>query len=186
MGNISEAKAAARKLAFAARKTAHGAGRDGAAVANLLMALPEDARSVSGYMPIRTEVSPMAAMEALHARGIEVSVPVIEAAGRPLRFSRWMPGGAMREGPFGALVPEVDDFVLPDVLITPLVAFDARGYRLGYGGGFYDRTFVELRQHHPVMGIGFAFAAQELAEVPTEPTDQRLDMIVTERGILRF
>ena len=114
MGNISEAKAAARKLAFAARKAAHETGRDGEAVANLLAALPEGVRSVSGYMAIRTEVSPLLAMEALHARGVEISVPVIEAAGRPLRFSRWTPGGAMREGPFGALVPEVDDFVLPD------------------------------------------------------------------------
>ena len=69
---------------------------------------------------------------------------------------------------------------------APLVAFDAKGYRLGYGGGFYDRSFVALRQHHQVLGIGFAYAAQELPEVPTEPTDQRLDMIVTERGILRF
>jgi 5-formyltetrahydrofolate cyclo-ligase len=186
MSKISEAKAAARTAAFAARKAAHGTGLDAAAVAHLLRAVPDSARSVSGFMAIRTEVSPLEAMVDLHARGVTVSVPVIEAAGRPLKFSRWTPDCALRDGPFGALIPEIDDFVLPKVLITPLVAFDGRGYRLGYGGGFYDRTFVSLRRHHPVLTIGFAYSAQELPEVPIEPTDQRLDMIVTETGIRRF
>ena len=74
---------------------------------------------------------------------------------------------------------------MPEVLIVPLVAFDARFYRLGYGGGFYDRTLEGLRIRGPVLAIGFAFTAQELSVVPIEPTDEPLDLIVTEQGILR-
>ena len=70
------------------------------------------------------------------------------------------------------------------MLIVPLLAFDRRGYRLGYGGGFYDRTLERLRARHAVLAVGFAFAAQEVAEVPTEPTDQKLDAIVTEDGLI--
>ena len=66
----------------------------------------------------------------------------------------------------------------------PLLAFDRRGYRLGYGGGFYDRTLERLRARHPVLAVGFAFSAQEVDEVPTEPTDQPLDAIVTEAGLI--
>jgi 5-formyltetrahydrofolate cyclo-ligase len=69
---------------------------------------------------------------------------------------------------------------------VPLLAFDARGYRLGYGGGFYDRTLEGLRARGPVLAIGFAFAAQEVAEVPIDATDQRLDMIVTDAGVRAF
>ncbi len=92
----------------------------------------------------------------------------------------------MVAGEFGALIPAVGDWIIPQVVIVPLVGFDARGYRLGYGGGFYDRTLEGLRATGPVVAIGFAFAAQEMAEVPIEATDQRLDMIVTEQGVRHF
>ena len=88
-------------------------------------------------------------------------------------------------GTFGALVPAKGDWIVPEVLIVPLLAFDRRGYRLGYGGGYYDRTLEVLRARGPVTAIGFAFAAQEVDEVPIEATDQPLDLIVTERGIIR-
>jgi 5-formyltetrahydrofolate cyclo-ligase len=91
----------------------------------------------------------------------------------------------MIEGEFGALIPESGDWLVPEVLVVPLLAFDRRGYRLGYGGGFYDRTLELLRAMGPVKAIGFAFAAQEIDRVPTEATDQPLDLIVTERGIVR-
>jgi 5-formyltetrahydrofolate cyclo-ligase len=113
-----------------------------------------------------------------------VGVPVIIGKGQPLRFRRWTPKSAMVPGEFRALVPETGDWMEPAVLIVPLLAFDRRGYRLGYGGGFYDRTLEGLRAQGTVLAIGFAFAAQEVAEVPRDGTDQRLDMIVTESGVI--
>lgn len=92
----------------------------------------------------------------------------------------------MKDGPFGAKVPEVDDYFDPEILIVPLVAFDAKGGRLGYGGGFYDRTLEGLRAKRPTLAIGFAFDAQEAEGLPLEPTDQPLDMVVTESRVLTF
>jgi 5-formyltetrahydrofolate cyclo-ligase len=90
----------------------------------------------------------------------------------------------MVAGEFGALIPAEGAWLEPQVLIVPLLAFDRRGFRLGYGGGFYDRTLERLRQRHPVLAVGFAFAAQEVPEVPTENTDQPLDAIVTDQGVI--
>ena len=81
-------------------------------------------------------------------------------------------------------VPEKDDFIEPEILIVPLVAFDRTGGRLGYGGGFYDRTLEQLRSIRPTMAIGFAYTAQEDSALPLEPTDQPLDLIVTEKGVI--
>ncbi len=182
---LAEVKAAARKAAFARRKAAHEARIPGAA--GRLSEVLAGYRGVplSGYMPIRTEIDPLPAMAEAAAHG-PVGVPVIQGAGLPLRFSRWDPEGPLRAGPFGAMVPERDDFLEPELLIVPLVAFDARGNRLGYGGGFYDRTLELLRRRRPTLAIGFAFDAQEAAELPLEPTDQPLDMIVTESRVLGF
>ncbi len=176
-------KAAARKAALARRKAAHGRG--GAGRAGRLSEVLAGYRGVplAGYWPIRSEIDPRPAMAEAAAYG-PVGVPVIIAAGQPLKFSRWAPGMAMREGPFGAKVPQVDDFFVPEIVIVPLVAFDLRGGRLGYGGGFYDRTLELLRGRGPVLAIGFAYDAQEAAELPLEPTDQPLDMIVTESRVI--
>ncbi|MDE3080068.1 MAG: 5-formyltetrahydrofolate cyclo-ligase [Paracoccaceae bacterium] len=174
-----EDKAAARKAAFAARKAAFAAGQ-GAAAEHLAAALaPHAGKVLAGYMPMRTEIDPLPAMAA--HRG-PVCVPVILGPNRALAFRQWTPGTKMIPGDFGALIPETGDWLDPEVVIVPLVAFDARLYRLGYGGGFYDRTLEGLKARRPTPAIGFAFAAQELPEVPIEPTDQRLDMIVTENG----
>ena len=90
----------------------------------------------------------------------------------------------MEAGAFGALIPAEGAWLEPEVLIVPLLSFDRRGFRLGYGGGFYDRTLERLRARHGVLALGFAFAAQEVAEVPIEPTDQPLDAILTETGLI--
>ena len=129
---------------------------------------------------MRTEIDCLPAMAAHDG---PVGVPVILGPGQALRFRRWTPDARMVTGDFGALIPETGDWIDPQVLIVPLVAFDRRGYRLGYGGGFYDRTLEGLRARGPVVAIGFAYAAQEVDRVPTEPTDQPLDLIVTETGI---
>ncbi len=179
--SLAAIKSEARRAAMAARKLAHAHGQ-GDAVGRLAEVLAAHSAAVlSGYMPMRTEIDPLAAMAAHKGR---VCVPVILAKDSPLHFRAWSPGAAMVPGPFGAEVPESGDWLQPSVLIVPLLSFDRRGFRLGYGGGFYDRTLEGLRARGPVLAIGFAFAAQEVAAVPTEPTDQRLDLIVTEAGVI--
>ncbi len=180
---LAEEKAAARRDAMARRAVAHAEGQ-GQATDHLADVLAGHAgQVVSGYMPMRTEIDPLSAMAA--HRG-PVCVPVIAGKGLPLKFRAWHPGAEMIDGPFGARVPEAGEWLEPAVLIVPLLAFDALGYRLGYGGGFYDRTLERLRARGPVTAIGYAFAAQEVAAVPREPTDQRLDMIVTDAGVRAF
>jgi 5-formyltetrahydrofolate cyclo-ligase len=90
----------------------------------------------------------------------------------------------MMEGPFGILVPENGEEIVPDVLIVPLAAFDDRGVRLGYGGGFYDRTLAELKARAEVHAVGFAYSAQHEVSLPYEATDVPLDAVVTEHGVL--
>lgn len=182
MTELEAVKAAARKAAFQRRRVAHETAAPGAAGRLSEVLAGHRGVPLSGYMPIRTEIDPLPAMEEAAAHG-PVCVPVIEGKGLPLKFSRWTPGGALREGPFGAMVPEADDFITPEIMIVPLVAYDRRGGRLGYGGGFYDRTLEGLRAAGPVLAIGFAYAAQEAEDLPLEPTDQPLDMVVTEREV---
>lgn len=176
-------KAAARKSALAARSEAHrigGAGRAG--VLSQVLAGYRGA-AVAGYMPIHSEIDPRPAMAEAAAHG-PVCVPVIKGAGLPLQFARWDEGMAMEKGPFGAMIPAVKEWITPEIVIVPLVAFDACGRRLGYGGGFYDRTLEALRTNGAVLAIGFAYAAQKLPDLPQEPTDQPLDLIVTEAGVM--
>ena len=183
--SISDQKAALRKAAYAARKAAFDQGHGLAATAALLAEIgPVRGRIISSYMPIRTELDPVPAMTALAGEN-RICVPVIEAAGQPLRFREWAPGAPMVGGPFGAKVPASGDWLEPDILIVPLVGFDKDANRLGYGGGFYDRTLARLRSMGRVRAIGFAFSAQELPALVQEPTDQVLDVIVTEAGTVR-
>ncbi|WP_295534943.1 5-formyltetrahydrofolate cyclo-ligase [uncultured Thioclava sp.] len=176
-------KEAARQAAFATRKLAH-ARDEGAASRALTQALAAyPVQPLAGYWPIRTEPDPRPAMTAHHG---PLCLPVVVVPGQPLVFRRWHPGAAMEPGAFGAPIPQDKTEITPQILIVPLLAFDARGYRLGYGGGFYDRTLQALRAAGPVIAIGFTYGAQERTEVPTDATDQPLDFIVTEAGIRAF
>lgn len=183
MSDLSSVKADARARAFAARKAAFARGQGQAAEILADFLAPHRGRPLAGYMAMRTEIDPLAAMVAHQG---PVGVPVILGAGQALKFREWAPGCALVEGAFKAMIPAEGAWLEPEVLIVPLVAYDARGYRLGYGGGFYDRTLEALRAKRPTLAVGFAFAAQELDAVPIEPTDQRLDAIVTETGVLTF
>ncbi|MDJ0823560.1 MAG: 5-formyltetrahydrofolate cyclo-ligase [Paracoccaceae bacterium] len=176
-------KAAARKAAFARRKAAHAA--DIGTAASVLSSVLAGHRGLplAGYMPIRTEIDPRPAMAEAAAHG-PIGLPVILGANQPLRFSRWEPDMPLRDGPFGAQVPARDDFFDPEIVIVPLVAFTRTGGRLGYGGGFYDRTLEQLRAKRPTLAIGFAYAAQEADDLPLEQTDQPLDLIVTESDVI--
>jgi len=175
-------KSAARTAAFARRKAAH---RPGAATAGYLSEILAGHRGVplAGYMAMRTEIDPEPAMAEAAAHG-PVGVPVIIGAGQPLKFRSWEPECPLIKGEFGAMIPEAGAWMTPQIVIVPLVAFDRNGGRLGYGGGFYDRTLEKLRAAQPTLAIGFAYAAQEDEHLPLEPTDQPLDLIVTEQGIM--
>lgn len=172
-----------RKAAFAARKQAFARGQGQAAeiLADLLAGF--GAVPLAGYMAMRTEIDPLPAMAAYPG---PVGAPVIVGRDMALRFREWSPGCPMIPGEFGAAIPAEGAWIEPELLIVPMLAFDARGYRLGYGGGFYDRTLAMLRARRPTKAVGFAFAAQEMPEVPTEPTDERLDAVVTEEGVRWF
>ncbi len=182
--DIRAAKAAARAEALGLRRAAHeAAGGPGVATRHLLSALTHHhGRVIAGYLPIRTEIDPVPAMTALAEAG-PVVVPEVQGPGQPLRFRRWTPGCALVAGRFGALVPADGEILRPDALIVPLVAFDGLFHRLGYGGGFYDRTLAELRAGQSCFALGFAYAGQEAAALPVEPSDARLDGIVTEKGV---
>jgi 5-formyltetrahydrofolate cyclo-ligase len=185
MNDLTDRKIAARKAAFVRRKAAFDRNIPGAAGRLSEVIAGYRGVALSGYLPIRTEIDPLPAMAEAAAHGL-VGVPVIQGRDMPLRFSRWQPDCALRDGPFGASVPQVDDFFEPEILIVPLVAFDTQGGRLGYGGGFYDRSLEMLRNSRPTLAIGFAFDAQQADDLPLEATDQPLDMMVTESRILQF
>lgn len=183
MSDLIAIKTAARTAAFARRKTAFDTAH--AAQSAYLSEVLAGYRGVpiAGYAPMRTEIDPLPALAEAVAYG-RVGMPVIKAAATPLDFREWTPDCAMIKGAFGAEIPETGDWIEPEIVIVPLVGFDLSGGRLGYGGGFYDRTLERLRARRATLAIGFAFAAQETQDLPLEATDQPLDLIVTENGII--
>ena len=142
---------------------------------------------VSGYWPMGDEADPRALMTALATRGHALALPRVEKKHAPLVFHRWREGEALVTHKFGMSEPHVDrEVVVPDAVLVPLLAFDADGYRLGYGGGFYDRTLESLRANHKIGAIGIAYAGQEIEAVPHESHDHRLDAVLTENGVRQF
>ena len=184
MASLTEIKTEARKAAFARRKDAHALGQGTSGYLSEVLAGHRGV-PLASYMAMRTEIDPTAAMEEAAAHG-PVGVPVIMGEAQPLKFRTWTPGCTLIPGEFGAAIPETGDWMTPEIVVVPLVAFDRNGGRLGYGGGFYDRTLELLRSKRPTLAIGFAYAAQEAVDLPLEPTDQPLDMIVTEQGVITF
>ncbi len=189
MSDLAAAKAAARKTALAVRAAAHAEGMGAARrVAGRVLAKIsglKTLRRVSAYFPIGTELDSLPAMLALHGLGIGLCVPVTQGRGRPLAFREWTPDAALVDGPFGVQVPAEGATVVPDVLLVPLLAFDAAGYRLGYGGGYYDRTLASLRAEGEVLSLGIGYAAQQVEAVPRESFDARLDAVITEAELIR-
>lgn len=180
MASLTDRKTAARKAAFARRKLAHDAGTGTAAHLSSFLAGHRGV-PLAGYMPMRTEIDPLPAMEEAAAHG-PVGVPVIMGAGQPLKFRIWEPGVDLIAGEFGAMIPASGDWMTPEIVIVPLVAYDLNGGRLGYGGGFYDRTLEQLRAVQATLAIGFAYAEQQANDLPLEPTDQTLDLLITQNG----
>lgn len=179
---LDDEKTAARVAAFARRKAAHQSGVGTAAHLSEVLAGYRGV-PLAGYMPMRTEIDPLPAMAEAAAHG-PVGVPVIMGAATPLKFRQWQPDCTLIAGEFGAMIPESGDWIEPEILIVPLVAYSRTGGRLGYGGGFYDRTLEQLRAKRATLAIGFAYSAQEDANIPLEPVDQPLNLIVTENGVI--
>jgi 5-formyltetrahydrofolate cyclo-ligase len=165
------------RAALAARLAADG----------LAVARNRRATIVSVFLPIRDEPDTGPLLEALSAAGFATALPATPPRGQPLRFRAWRPGDALAAGRFGTCepAPDVPDLD-PDLLFVPLAAFDARGGRLGYGAGYYDGALRRLRALKPILAVGVAFAAQEVAAVPAEPHDEPLDALLTERGLTIF
>ena len=119
----------------------------------------------------------------LAGEGWRTALPVVVGRNLPLVFRAWALGEPTMAGRWSIAMPLATAAeVEPDVLLVPMLAFDAAGFRLGYGGGFYDRTLAALRAVKPVIAVGVAFAAQEVAEVPRGRHDEPLDWILTEAG----
>lgn len=185
-----EAKMAARAFARLMRGRA-AAGLDGAAQVirdNFLTNVPVTPASVvAGYWPIGTEVDIRPLLLHLHEAGHACALPVVAERGQPLVFRAWAPETKLATGAFGVREPVASaPVVRPSVLLVPLLSFDRAGHRLGYGGGYYDRTIQALRDDRTATGdgtvltVGIGFAVQEVPAVPRDRHDQRLDWIVTE------
>jgi 5-formyltetrahydrofolate cyclo-ligase len=142
--------------------------------------------TVSGFKPFAGEIDVLPLMARLAAEGWRTALPVVAGRDRPLVFRAWAPGEPTVAGAWSIDVPpDSAPEVRPDVLLVPMLAFDRAGFRLGYGGGFYDRTLGALRAVKPIVAVGVAFAGQEMAEVPREAHDEPLDWILTEQGASR-
>lgn len=142
--------------------------------------------TVALFWSLEGEIDTKPLLHALHALGVPTALSRMQGRDRPLRFFRWAPGDPLDAGPYQVQQPLQDaPEVVPEIVLTPLLAFDAEGYRLGWGGGFYDRTIEQLRaDSRPLLCVGYAFACQEVDHVPRESFDQRLDMVVTEHKVV--
>ncbi len=181
----ADQKALARKEASRIRKNAASAAPPDSAeqLAQTLSQVVDSLRfnTVSGFLPIGSEIDVRPALDLCRGRGKQVALPVVTGVGEPLLFRLWRPGDPLIKEGFGTMAPAPEaEIALPDLMLVPLLAFDRDGYRLGYGGGFYDRTIEKARSEgRPVTTIGVAYAAQEVKAVPRDTFDQPLDWIIT-------
>jgi 5-formyltetrahydrofolate cyclo-ligase len=185
---IASAKSDLRKAALERRDALAADERMAAAETIAARAFPVAVAPntiVSGYMPLGRELDPRPLMRRLADAGARLALPVVVGRGVPLLMRAYAFGDALVKGVWGIRVPPPDaPEVAPDLLLVPLLAFDRNGNRLGYGAGYYDMTIAALRAQMPVVAVGIAFAAQEVAEVPTTTRDVRLDVVLTEREVI--
>lgn len=153
-----------------------------AIVTRLRAALPRP-QVVAFCWPIKHEPDVRAAVDAWVAEGAKAALPVVVGADQPLAFRAWTAASSLQPDRYGIPTPMDGDWLQPDLILLPLNGFDAAGYRMGYGGGYFDRTLAALVSRPLAVGVGF-----EINRLPTirpEPHDQRLDWIVTEQGAFR-
>jgi 5-formyltetrahydrofolate cyclo-ligase len=186
--SISEQKAKLRRDMIARRDALPAPVRG--AVAQTIGARPfpvplPPGTIVSGFMPMKNEIDPLPLMQKLADAGARLALPVIAGRGRPLIIRAWNFGEPLAAGIWGIREPTPHAAeVEPDVLLVPLVAFDRRGHRLGYGGGYYDLTIPRLRARKRIVAAGIAYAIQEIPAVPVTPGDAALDLVLTEREVV--
>ncbi|MBK8085494.1 MAG: 5-formyltetrahydrofolate cyclo-ligase [Devosia sp.] len=186
---IEEAKAALRSAAHRKRAQFHHSLRteaSRAAIGHFLRDVPlATGETVAGYWPIRDELDIKELIAKLMDAGQPVCLPVVLGDEQPLELRLWQEGAPLYEAGFGTLAPDDEaPRVAPDVILMPLLGFDSAGTRLGYGGGYYDRTLAALSKRPRL--IGFAFALQEVDHIPRQAHDVPLDMIVTDAGVRQF
>lgn len=189
MMTISPDKAALRSQALATRTRAAETAGPKAALLIARRVLGDfvfmKGAIIAGYAAVRGEADPFPLMATLSAQGHALCLPHTE--GERLIFRSWKPGDPLVVGRFA--IPEPDAKAKerrPDLILVPLLAFDRHGYRLGYGGGYYDRYLSEHRAKRTIKAIGIAYEVQAVDELPREPTDEPLDAVVTETRVLRF
>jgi 5-formyltetrahydrofolate cyclo-ligase len=187
--SIEEFKADLRKTSLARRDAIPPDTRAAAAQAAAEIPLPVQivpGMVVSGYSPLKSELNPIPLMRRLANAGAQLALPVVAGPNKPLIMRAYAFGQPLNSGVWGIREPFPDaEEVYPDVLIVPLAAFDHKGHRIGYGAGYYDMTINRLRVLKQVVAIGFAYAAQQVAVVPIEPHDARLDYVLTERELIK-
>lgn len=185
---LTQVKAQARKDASKARRAAHEAAKDDASALLASQRFPVTPKAgasiVSGFFPYQSEIDTRLLLGKLAGEGWTTCLPIVIAPGEPLVFRRWKPGEPTVSGIWNIPRPRDDaEIVEPDVLMVPMLAFDRKGFRLGYGGGFYDRTLEMLRKKKSIVAIGVAYGAQEVERVAHGPHDQPLDFVMTEKGV---
>jgi 5-formyltetrahydrofolate cyclo-ligase len=147
----------------------------------------EEAAVVSGFWPIKEEIDVRPLLIELFNRGCQLALPVVTGKGQRLLFRAWRPGDSLEAGVFGTLQPSTKrETVEPEALLVPLLACDQEGWRLGYGGGFYDRTLAALRAKSKITAVGVGFDGQLISNVPHGPQDQRLDWLLTDQRACAF
>ncbi|WP_371324057.1 5-formyltetrahydrofolate cyclo-ligase [Dechloromonas sp. ZY10] len=167
----------------AALDPATHAAHSAAIAARLLAALPPP-RCVAFCWPIKHEPDVRAAVAAWRAAGSRIALPVVVAEAAPLAFREWAEDGELAPDRYGIPTPVSGDWLAPDLILLPLNGFDAAGYRLGYGGGFFDRTLAALQPRPVAVGVGFE--CNRLTSIAPEAHDQRLDWLVSEAGVWRI
>ncbi|MYE37820.1 MAG: 5-formyltetrahydrofolate cyclo-ligase [Rhodobacteraceae bacterium] len=188
-GNISIFKSDLRKAAKSKRSRIYSVKSEKDAqnlLVDYLLRKVNVHQIIASYSPIQSEISPMGAIERLVERGYSLCLPVVVERNQPLKFRSWRINDELIVGDYGVSIPNSGNWVVPEVIIVPLLAFDDKGYRLGYGGGFYDRTLEKLKSEKEVKAVGFAFSWQYSADIPWDEYDHKLDTIVTEQGITEF
>lgn len=193
--DIKEQKTSLRKEAKRARSLFEGLDKQGqeALCKNFFDNIEIDKKNcvVASYWPVGRELDTSVLMEKMLARGMNIALPVVQKGTRILRFAQWSMDTLMCIGSYNIPYPDPDDdnicWLEPDIFLVPTLVFDRKGYRLGYGGGYYDTTLAYYRECKNIAAVGIAYARQAcLFNLPLEEHDQKMDWVITEQNALRI